>query len=63
MSIATVITSSRSEPIVTTIEELEPIKRGTKLDILPIKHVEVPVVVVSSHVKTLEDLSLQNPYH
>jgi hypothetical protein len=67
MPVTIVATSFQSEPIVTTIEELEPIKRGTKLDIisctfiLPIEHVEVPIVVVSTHVKALEKLVTPKP--
>ncbi len=61
MQAATPDTNSRSEPIVTTIEELEPIRGGAKLTIvsctlsLPIKSMEVLVVVVSIQVEELEE--------
>ncbi len=53
MQVAIVVTSFWSKPIVTTTEEPKPIRGGTKLAIfsctllLPIKLVEVPIVVVN----------------
>jgi hypothetical protein len=56
-----VTTSFWSELVVTTIEELEPIRGGTKTSIisctlfLPIETMEIPIVVVSIHVEGLEE--------
>jgi hypothetical protein len=64
---AIVATSFQSEHVVTTIEELEPIRGGTKLAIvsctlpLPIKFMEVIVVVVCTQVKALEELMTPKP--
>ncbi len=61
MKATTVTMSSQSEPVVTTIEELEPIRGGAKLAIisctlsLPIEIMEVPIEVVSIHVKGSEE--------
>jgi hypothetical protein len=52
-------TSSRSEPIVTTIEEPEPIRGGAELAIvhytllLPIKPMKTPIIVSSIQVEIL----------
>jgi hypothetical protein len=52
--------SSQSELVITITKELVPIRRGAKITIvsctlfLPIKRVEVFVVVVNFHVKELE---------
>ncbi len=69
MQVTTIATSSRNEPIVTAIEEFEPIKGGIELAIvsctlpLPIEPMEVPIIVVNIKVETLEELIVQNPYH
>jgi len=52
----TIATSSQNEPIVTAIEEFEPIKGGVELAIvsctlpLPIKPMKVPIIVVNIQV-------------
>ncbi len=57
-----ITTSFRNELVAITIEELDLIWRGAKLAImfctlsLPIKLVEVLVVIVSTHVEGLEEL-------
>lgn len=67
MQAIVVARSSRSKPIVTTNEELEPIKGGVKLAIisyilpLPTKLVEVLVVDFSTPVETLENFIIPKP--
>jgi hypothetical protein len=59
--------SFQNEPIITTIEKPKPIKGGVDLAIiyctwpLPIKHVEVPIIVVSIHVEALEEHVIPEP--
>jgi hypothetical protein len=61
--------SSHNEPIVITIEELEPIRGGAKLTtvsctfFLPTKYMEVPIVVVSTQVEELEEPINPNLFH
>jgi len=58
--VAAIATSFRSEPIITTIEELEPIKVGAELAIvsctlsLPTEPAKILVVVVNIQIKALE---------
>jgi hypothetical protein len=60
------VTSSRSEHVTTT-KEPKPIKGGVKLAIvpytllLPIEHVEVPVVISNIQVEVLEKPITQKP--
>ncbi len=62
-----VATNFQSEPIVTIIEEHEPITGGAELPIilytlpLPIKLTEIHVVVFSTHVKVLGELVVPKP--
>jgi hypothetical protein len=62
VQVATTNTNSESEPFTTTIKELEPIRGGVELTIvfctlfLPIKSMEVLVVVVNIQVEELEEL-------
>jgi hypothetical protein len=59
--------SSRSKPIVTTIEEPKLIRRGAKLTIiyyilsLPTKSMDVPIIVVNTRVEELEKLAIPKP--
>ncbi len=67
MQASIVVTSFRSEHVVTTIKEPKPIRRGTKLAIifctlsLPIKYVEVPIVTISTQVEGLEKPIIPKP--
>jgi len=62
-----VATNFQSEPIVTIVEEHEPITGGVELPIilytlpLPIKLTEVHVVVFSTHVKVLGEFVVPKP--
>jgi hypothetical protein len=67
MQVAVVTRSFWNEPMVTIIEELEPIKGGAELAIvsctllLPTELVEILVMVVSIQVKALEDPIIPKP--
>jgi len=60
-------TSSRSEHVVTTTKKPKPIRVGVELTIvlhtllLPIKLVEVPIVVSNIHVEVLEEPIIPKP--
>jgi hypothetical protein len=58
---ATIIaTTSRSELVINTTKELEPIRGGAELAIvsctlsLPTKYMEVPIVIISTQIERLE---------
>ncbi len=60
VQVATITTSSQSAHVVTTIEELKSIKGRVELAIvsyslyLPVKSMEIPIILVGTHVKELE---------
>jgi hypothetical protein len=66
VQVVVVVISSQNEHVVTTIKEHEPIK-GAKLTIvsctlpLPTKHVETPILIVSTQVEGLEKLVTPKP--
>jgi hypothetical protein len=61
VQVATLARNFQSKHIINSIEEHEPIRRGAKLAIisytlpLPIEHVEISIIVVSTRVEVLEE--------
>ncbi len=67
VQVTTVATSSWNEPVIITTEEPKPIRGGIELAIvsytlpLPIKSMEIPIVVVNTQVEALEELVTPKP--